>query len=257
MVDVYKRSQLNLYDAVDNLKHFKITQGETDCKMVVPNIFDLNCPQMKLTSGDQVVANVASQILSNVADIAYETSQRLSGDLYLQGTINDEASARTSADSALDAKINVEKNRITQEISDRTSAISAESASRTSADELLQENITAEATTRATAISAESSARINTDSTLQANITAEATARSNADIALDNKINVEKARIDFIVSNTQVEALDSLTEIVSAFQSADSSLIQQVATLQSQLNALQSVVDALVQNPVEYDIENP
>ena len=107
MTDIYKRSQLNLYDAVDNLNHFKIIQGESDCKMVVPNVYDLNCPQMKLTSGSQVVANVASQILSNVADIAQESASRLSGDLNLQTSIDSEASARTSADSALDAKITV------------------------------------------------------------------------------------------------------------------------------------------------------
>ena len=166
MVDVYKRSQLNLYDAVDNLKHFKITQGESDCKMVVPNIYDLNCPQMKLTSGDQVVSNVASQILSNVADIAQESASRLSADVNLQSNIDSEASTRASADSAL-----------------------------------------------------------------------------------ETKINVEKARIDFIVSNTDASALDSLTEVVNAFQSADSSLISQVATLQSQLTALQAVVDALAENP--------
>ena len=249
MVDVYKRSQLNLYDAVDNNKHFKITQGESDCKMVVPNIYDLNCPQMKLTSGDQIVSNVASQILSNVADIAQESASRLSADLNLQGNIDNEASDRTSADSALDAKITVEKNRITQEISDRTSAVSAESSARTSADQLLQENIDSEATSRLNADASEVSARTNADAVLQSNITAEATARANADTALENKINVEKARIDFIVSNTQVEALDSLTEIVSAFQSADNSLIAQVGALQTQLNALQSVVNALVENP--------
>ena len=249
MVDIYKRSQLNLYDAVDNNKHFKITQGESDCKMVVPNIYDLNCPQMKLTSGDQVVANVASQILSNVADIAQESASRLSADLNLQGNIDNEASARTSADSALDAKITVEKNRITQEITDRTSAITAEASSRSSADQLLQENLDAEATSRLNADASEVSARTNADAVLQSNITAEATARASADTALENKINVEKARIDFIVSNTQVEALDSLTEIVAAFQSADNSLIAQVGALQTQLTALQAVVDSLAQNP--------
>ena len=249
MVDVYKRSQLNLYDAVDNLKHFKITQGESDCKMVVPNIYDLNCPQMKLTSGDQVVSNVASQILSNVADIAQESASRLSADVNLQSNIDSEASTRASADSALETKINVEKARITQEISDRSSAITAEASSRSSADQLLQENIDAEATTRASAITAEASSRTNADATLQTNINTEASTRASADSALEAKINVEKARIDFIVSNTDASALDSLTEVVNAFQSADNSLISQVATLQSQLTALQAVVDSLAQNP--------
>jgi hypothetical protein len=163
-----------------------------------------------------------------------------------------EASARTSADSALDAKITVEKNRITQEISDRTTAVSSESSARSSADQLLQENIDLEAVNR---LNADSSARTTPiaknkcDAILQTNITAEATARAAGDTALENKINVEKARIDFIITNTQVEALDSLTEIVTAFQAADNSLIAQVATLQTQLTALQAVVDALAENP--------
>ena len=249
MVDVAKRSQFNLYDPIDNTKHFKITQGETDCKMVVPNVYDLNCPSLKLTSGEQVVNNVASQILTNASDISTEIGRAEDAEGVLQSNINNEASARTTADSTLQNNINIEKGRITQEITDRTNAVASEQSRAEDAEGILQSNIDSEASARATADTTEQTARIASDNTLQTNIDT-ANANRVADVAdLQSQLNTEKGRIDFIVSNTDATALDSLTEIVSAYQSADNSLINQVATLQSQLTALQAVVDALVENP--------
>ena len=60
-------------------------------------------------------------------------------------------------------------------------------------------------------------------------VAAEATARANADAALQNQI-------DFITSNVDAEALDSLTEIVAAFQTADGNLVTTVTSNTTAIN---------------------
>ena len=71
----------------------------------------------------------------------------------------------------------------------------------------------------AAAIAAEETARITAIST-------EAAARAAADTALD-------ARIDNVLSNIDPAALDSLTEIIDAYNAADSSLTQAISDLAS------------------------
>lgn len=84
--------------------------------------------------------------------------------------------------------------------------------------------VAAEASARSSAVSAEESARQSADTALQANIDAEAASRAAEDAALG-------ARIDDIVSNTDPAALDSLTEIVAAFQAEDNNLDNAITTL--------------------------
>lgn len=78
----------------------------------------------------------------------------------------------------------------------------------------------------------------NGDSDLNSAIAAEAAARSAADSDLQSQIN-------FITSNTDAAALDSLTEIVAAFQNADSTLTGVISSNTSNINVLQSDVLAL------------
>ncbi len=77
--------------------------------------------------------------------------------------------------------------------------------------------LAAEQTAREAAVSAEQSAREQADSTLQGNIDSEASARESGDASLQSQIND-------ILSNVDPAALDSLSEIVGAFQAADNDL---------------------------------
>ena len=95
--------------------------------------------------------------------------------------------------------------------------VSAEATARAAA-------VSAEASARAAAVTAEESARQSADTTLQSNIDAEASARASADTALG-------ARIDDILTNSDPAALDSLSEIVAAFQAEDSNLDNAITTL--------------------------
>ena len=106
------------------------------------------------------------------------------------------------------------KTAVAQDIAD---AVATETSRAQAAETLLQQNIDAEAATRLAA-----------DNALQADIDAEvvrATAREDAiELAYQTADSALTTRIDNIVSNTDPAALDSLAEIVVAFQDADSVL---------------------------------
>ena len=106
----------------------------------------------------------------------------------------------------------------------------------------------------ATAISNEVLRAENAEGALSAAITAEQSTRASADTALSTSISlvsgdlaqelIDRAaadtnlqnQIDFIVSNVDAEALDSLTEIVAAFQAADGSILSTVNSNTTAIN---------------------
>ena len=204
-----------------------------------------------------------SYVISNNAALAQESADRAAGDASLSSDVADEASARQSADTALQGNLD-------QEVSDRQAAVSSEASARQSADVGLQSQINSlnsrsssalstETAARQAADSAEQSARESADSSLQANIDAEAGTRGTADAALSGRLDVLEAdpvtksyvdtwggdeantrsaadanlqsQIDNLTSNLDPAALDSLTEIVGAFQAADSDLTAAVTAL--------------------------
>ena len=79
-------------------------------------------------------------------------------------------------------------------------------------------------------------------------VKAEATRAKDEEEALGTRIDSVGERIDRILSNTDGAALDSLTEIASAFQTADQGLVQNVETLtktsQHDRDAIRSIATA-------------
>ena len=110
------------------------------------------------------------------------------------------------------------KTAVAQDIAD---AVATETSRAQAAETLLQQNI-----------NAEEAARIAGDVALQSDIDAEvarATAREDAiELAFQTADSTINTRIDNILSNTDPDALDSLAEIVTAFQDADSVLTASV-----------------------------
>ena len=125
-------------------------------------------------------------------------------------------------------------------INSATSAdLSAESSAREAADLLLADDLASEGLYRTAAVSAEASIRYRDDQSLEALlledfgslaslISSESSARA---AAVDNEQSARvdgdqslQNQIDFITSNTDAAAIDSLTEVVAAFQSADGDL---------------------------------
>jgi hypothetical protein len=138
-------------------------------------------------------------------------------------------SSIASATSALQSYADTADQQILLDAAGYTdSEVSSEAAARASAD-----------TTNANAIAAEATARANADATLQGNITSEATARANGDSALQTQINN-------ILSNTDATALNSLAELVAAFQAADSNLSTSISNLSSSAGSSIAALEARV-----------
>jgi hypothetical protein len=226
-----------------------------------------------------------------------EETRAMGEESRLEGLIGDEVEDRQAAVSDLQSQIDAEETRamgvesglqsqITQEVSDRQAAVSAETSARQSADTQLQSNIDAEKTRaegveaglqsdldnldgyaqdirndldqeiidRAAAVSAEASAR-------QSAISSEESARIAGDAStLQSSKDYTDGKISLVMSNLDTEALDSLVEIVTAFQNADGDLNNAISSLSSSASSalaaeqaariaadsdLQSQIDAL------------
>ena len=173
----------------------------------------------------------------------------------VQSQIDSEASSRAAAD-AQEAQDRAAAD--SQEADARAAGDLAEKNAREAADAGLSQDISDEADARAAAVSQEAQARSDGDSQ-------EATARQNADSALSGRLDVLEAdpvtksyvdtwgadeattraagdanlqsQIDNLTSNLDPAALDSLTEIVSAFQAADSDLTAAINSLSTTANS--------------------
>jgi hypothetical protein len=169
------------------------------------------------------------------------------------GTALDTTAASLAvAINELHGELNTAVTSISNEITRATAAegvndtaITSEASARSAADILLQGNIDTEASTRAAA-----------DSDLQVGLAAELVVRAAGDTTLQNNINTEVAlrvagdnslqnQINSIVSNTDPAALDSLTEIVAAFQSADGTLQGLVSSNNASISTLNTKVGAI------------
>lgn len=242
MTSVYRRSQINLYDGEYK---FSLSQGPQSCAMDVPTQWHVSTEAFKLTSGQQVVDNVASSILANAASVLAEQSRASSAEAQLQVAIDDEASARSSADSTLQTNINTEKSRITQEISDRIADVAAEETERKAAISAESQRAQDEEGAIRIMVYTEQGDRAAADSVLSNSITQESTRAVDAENALDAKITTEKERIDAILA-LSAEELNTFKEIADAYTSADSSLQTLITTLTARFDALEQVVNTLV-----------
>ena len=143
--------------------------------------------------------------------------QDLQPDQSIIATIVADSKMHTDNEALLTSQIEAETKA-------RTSAVSAEAKAREDADAFLQaqvgglwgglQTIEAESKTRDSAldgvITQERTRALAAEGVVQANLDAEATARADTDSKLSD-------RIDFIVSNINPSAIDSLSEIVSQF----------------------------------------
>lgn len=143
------------------------------------------------------------------------------------------------------SSIGVEVTRATTAEGANSVAIANEATARSAADSDLQVSIVNETSTRSDAdsdlqvsLAAELVARAAGDTTLQSNINTEVALRVSGDTSLQSQINS-------IVSNTDPAALDSLTEIVAAFQSADGTLQGLVTSNNDSIVTLNNKVDVI------------
>ena len=230
-----KTSYLNLYASDNTSKKSLFVHAQNDKALLqAVDKVEFNAPVISLQGNLQPAYNIsnlhdylytektqkdlknASQdtsIATLQTDLASEIVNRQSAVTSVQNAVSAETNARTSADDIIVASV-------TQEVSDRTSA-----------DTVLQNAISQEITDRTNAISSEASAR-------QSAITAEATARASA-------VSSVNARVDALLESTNID-LDQLHEIITAYQGADTNILNTVTTLQTNLTTLQGRFDELV-----------
>ena len=166
----------------------------------------------------------AAAAAANLLEI---TATQASGGLNLDGTYTahsgsnyiDAGSNLKAVDLLLDAQAKANADAIAGEITDRTTAVAAEASTARAAEQANASAITAE-TNRATGV----------EGTLSGLITTNATAISTESARAQAAEGVNATAIANIISNTDAAALDSLTEIVAAFQADDGTITGLVNT---------------------------
>ena len=143
----------------------------------------------------KIVLDVQSDLILTNPTITLQSGQNLNV------ALSAETSSRIAGDQTLTSNLSTETSRATSAELSLNTKVSTETSRAESAELVLTNNLSAEISNRIADVNAEESARIAGDTDLQ------------------NQIN-------FIKSNVDPAALDSLTEIVTAFTDADGNFFE-------------------------------
>ena len=135
------------------------------------------------------------------------------------------ATSLKDADNKLDAAIKAMDTAYKAADTTLTTNLATEVTRATGEEARIEAKVDAEVT-RATAADAANASAIQA---VADDLAQELLDRAAGDTTLQNNINTLDAKVDNIISNTDPAALDSLSEIVTAFQAADSTLTGTVA----------------------------
>lgn len=183
----------------------------------------------------QIETNLSNEIATRqLVDTTLETSinnevaRATLAEQNLQSAINAEQGARELADTNLQSIINTVDSFAQQTRQD----LDQEVLDRESGDEALDTAINAEVTARQAAVLAEEQARVSADTNLQTQINAEEAARVAGDSSTlaESKLYTD-SKVSLVLSNLDTAALDSLVEVVDAFEAADENLNNAITNL--------------------------
>jgi hypothetical protein len=212
-----------------------------------------------------------AEIQANASAIDAERQDRLDGDAAVSLLVSNEANARSTGDQNLDTRIDNLEVSMRQEYSngdsDLNDALQQEIAARIAGDSQLQDNMDSDRSdfmsgdeSLWTALNQEIQDRQDGDTDIISIIDSDRLVRIGVDSDLNDKIDSEiqratvaegvlQGKIDGIIANTDEVALNSLAELVEAFQGADASLSGVIAgnqgdisTLQSEMGVIQPIV---------------
>jgi trimeric autotransporter adhesin len=228
-----------------------------------------NVDQLQLDLAAEVSRATAAESV-NAQDIADEEARAVLAEAANAQNITDEINARAVADTQV--RTDLGADIVTAENAAKAHAIAQDalmigdvtvdgSTNNTVTDRIATAK--AEAITEASnAVGIENAARIAGDSDLNARVDQEIIDRLAGDVANSAEVATEKSRaegveaglqsqVDFITSNTDPAALDSLTEIVSAYQASDSDMsaligsnTTAIATEKNRAEAAESVLQS-------------
>jgi predicted nucleic acid-binding Zn-ribbon protein len=171
-----------------------------------------------------------SQITANDSDILALQILQASDHNDNQAQITAEVNRATAAEGVLQSNIDAEKTR----------AEGIESGLRTDVD-----SVQAQVTANDSDILALQSLQAGDVTDLQNQLDAEVLRATGVETGIRTDLTTLEGRVDFIVSNEDGAALDSLTEIVTAFQDADSDLQGVIDANGGRLTTLESEMDAV------------
>ena len=206
-----------------------------------------------LVVSEAVSARAAELVLRT--DLATESKLRSDQLVLLMTADASEQQARISADTTHSTDIAFEVARAQASESVLNGLVVSEASTARAAELKLRTDLATEVADRKTAIIAEQKVRGDADLIHTANILSEGVARSEADTAIiaDYKVAVavEKGRaetaevalgvrINFLTANSDVKALDSLSEIVNRMNATGLDVYQRLATIELALETLRN-----------------
>ena len=219
--DVVRAAAANAYADTAEADAIASAEAYTDAEVLVEKNRALAAEAantLNITANAGNIATNTADIATNATAISTEATDRAAADTTLDGKITAEATTARAAELANANAITAEETRALAAELANTTAISNEVARSTGID-----------TTHTNAIAA----NVVDIATNVSNLNIEIARAQSAEGVLQSNIDVETARIDSILTNTDPAALDSLTEIVSAFQSADSTINGAITSLSS------------------------
>ena len=234
----YKSSSLNLWSVEDGLSKLDIDAHSDRVDFTTTGSQPLKIhPALHLVHSGGDISDVASKIKLIEADITSNASVASSATLAVSNSLDAYKTANDSSVGTLQASLATETAQRIQGQADDASA----RASDKSAVEAL---ITAEETraqsaesTLTASLSSEVSRATSAESTLTASL-------ASVNTTLTNSINAEKLRIDDIVANASLD-LDTLKEISDAYANVDSNVLNQISDMSLTINTLVQRVNAL------------
>lgn len=230
-------SHLNLYSDASATNHFDLDVLADKTLLTVDQQLEIVAPALKLGA----VPDVEAAIVAAQADLLSGASNAAAASNTVQTNLDNYKTSNDSAVGALQSSLSTESAQRQAADASQAQALAqglvGEATIRTAAISQLTSDLSDEVSDRQAAISAEASAR-------GVALASEASARAAAVLAVTQAVNVEKQRINAILSGSTID-LDSLKEVVDSFQAADSSLLGTLTALQAQVTTLESRLDSM------------
>jgi len=234
----YKSHSLNVWAVEDGASKLDIDAHSDRIDFTTTNDQPLKIhPTLHLVHSGGDITDVAQKLKVIEADITSNAGIATNGITVVQNDLDSYKSVNNSSVGTLQAGLATETAQRIQGQADDASA-------RASDKSTLETLITTEETRATTAegvltssVSAETSRAQGVEASLTASI-------ASVSSSLTSAINVEKGRIDDLVSNASVD-LDTLKEITDAYANVDSNTLNQIADMTLTINTLVQRVNAL------------
>ena len=214
---------------ISSVATIESVNGQTGVVVLTTSHIDEGA-QLYFTDGRAVNAN-ADAVAAVQAAVDAEAIAARAAEATLTTDLAAEATRATAAEGVLTSAVTTETNRATAAEGVNAQAIADEVVRATAAEGVLTGAIAAEATTAraaegvlSTDLAAEVTRATGAEATLTTNLSAEVIRATGAEAALGS-------RIDSALANIDPVAIDSISEVLAAFQTADGDILASISAL--------------------------